>query len=272
MKDRIQQDRLRLQNPYAHLQPDGKMSAADSARSDCATGNNHGLPLVNVKPVESALTRSEVSERVRAHLLDRWASLAGTIANRSERIRAAIDPVAGARSLGYTVNFVPSLSDRVHGNKGGHVAGQFDPELREIWIAEDHSGETRLFTAAHELGHAILHPECGLHRDRASRFLEGRRSQVELEADWFATELLMPPKLVICASNERFGDVSSLEADCFRALLGDPRYSAIQGRREFSIALASTGRFNGRVFPPLHAEFGVSSFAMAIRLEELNLI
>src|SRR5690606_1839148 len=55
------------------------------------------------------------------------------------------------------------------------------------------------------LGHAILHPTSGLHRDRAPDGPPGGcRDQKEVEADVFASCFLMPEKVIRRAFKQRY--------------------------------------------------------------------
>ena len=64
------------------------------------------------------------------------------------------------------------------------------------------------FTAAHELGHALLHNIDMAHRDRG---LDGSsipsRAPIEVEADKFAAYFLMPKQFVTDAFEVRFGEI-----------------------------------------------------------------
>jgi Zn-dependent peptidase ImmA (M78 family) len=57
------------------------------------------------------------------------------------------------------------------------------------------------FTIAHELGHLILHEYTSPHADRVFRFRDAQSSQgvavEEIEANQFASELLMPKSLLL---------------------------------------------------------------------------
>lgn len=65
---------------------------------------------------------------------------------------------------------------------------------------------TQNFTAAHELGHAVLHKQTVMHRDRPvdGSYNNKKRSLPELQADRFATHFLMPKKIVIEIFQELF--------------------------------------------------------------------
>lgn len=73
----------------------------------------------------------------------------------------------------------------------GDINGYFTTVLRErqIHINSDISEQKQLFTAAHELGHALLHPKENTPFLRGSTFLSV--SKLENEANHFAVHLLI---------------------------------------------------------------------------------
>ena len=164
--------------------------------------------------------------------------------------------------------------------EGKHVdvAGNIDGSERTVQISLQFDSPVRRFTAAHELGHALLHDARGLHRDRAldGGVLHRPRDRTEREADDFATYFLMPERLVRSAFEHAFkarefilnedtafalnaGGLESLRATCPEV-------------RDLSRLLAGTTHYDGVHFYSLAEQFGASVEAMAIRLEELNLI
>lgn len=107
-----------------------------------------------------------------------------------------IDPFAIAESEGILI--VPKPAE-IKGVSGGII---FDEDVPSIFYATDIESEGfQRFTVAHELGHYFLdgHPEeilksTKMHVSRAG-FRQGD-SSIELEADHFASGLLMPTRLV----------------------------------------------------------------------------
>lgn len=107
-----------------------------------------------------------------------------------------VDPFAIAESEGIMI--VPKPPE-IKGVSGGII---FDEDLPSIFYATDIESEGfQRFTVAHELGHYFLdgHPEeilksSKMHVSRAG-FRQGD-SSIELEADHFASGLLMPTQLV----------------------------------------------------------------------------
>ncbi len=136
---------------------------------------------------------------------------------------------------------------------------------------------TRRFTTAHELGHALLHKQAGLHRDRP---VDGpaakQRSSTEMEADKFASCFLMPEKLVKKRFASLFGTERFVLDDAAMFMLKAGGVTDFDEKsislRKLSRALASIQSYNGRHVDSLASQFHVSIEAMAIRLEELNLI
>lgn len=75
-----------------------------------------------------------------------------------------------------------------------------DGKNSRILVNKDHHPNRQRFTMAHELGHYVLHMNKGIHIDKKS-FSRNMLSQtgldsIEIEANRFAAELLMPKMLV----------------------------------------------------------------------------
>lgn len=161
------------------------------------------------------------------------------------------------------------------------AAGFLDRRRGVIAVSGAYKYPTQRFTAAHELGHFVLHPWIGdgvVHRDRPVFELGGYgRPQIEQEADYFAACLLVHRKLLIKAFEDRFGTRKPLpltETVAFhlagpeaQSLFNAPRTSLM-----FSSAVARAESFDTRRFPSLAEHFGVSVSAMAIRLRETGLV
>ena len=157
------------------------------------------------------------------------------------------------------------------------VAGTVDNKSKQIQISKQFPPNTQRFTAAHELGHSLLHDASGLHRDRPldGSKIEGVRNLVEIQADKFAIYFLMPEKLVRAIFKKLFyTEFFELNDDTYFALGKDAESKIKKNRDLTTIArvLASIEVYNGQHFQSLASQFGVSTQALAIRLEELNLI
>jgi formiminotetrahydrofolate cyclodeaminase len=178
----------------------------------------------------------------------------------------------------YSYEEVVTLGQDLIDTESIEIAGYVDNEAKVAKISKKFPLEVRRFTAAHELGHAILHGEGTLFRDRA---LDGghvgtKRPAIEREADIFATLFLMPERQV---------------RDIFFAIFGTEKFELSQGSafaigfeglahmktklptvRHVSTHLSTTAFFAGVPQRSLCEIFGVSKSAMAIRIEELSLI
>lgn len=97
------------------------------------------------------------------------------------------NPFDIAEHLGIKVIFEPL----------GSIKGYYNKQLRmkQIHINCDLFDHDQLFTCAHELGHAIMH------QDANTPFLRNRTgilvSKMEIEADKFATELLIDDEIFL---------------------------------------------------------------------------
>lgn len=284
-KKEIHDSRKLLRNPYAYLDGDGNYVAVPAFSGNrTATGRALGgaARQTGALPDESERAYSPlalIERRAKDLQRDIWF-------NAAERWKAefagnpvlALDPGRALVHLGYRFEKRETLGQ--YGN-GGHlieVAGIIDTSVREVNISNQFSPEVQRFTAAHELGHAVLNHASGLHRDRA---LDGgsvhqAREGQEWEADKFATFFLMPAKLVRERFRQAFGmDEFVLSEDVLFALdPGDPEAlrRKFDSRRAVSRFLCQAQYFGGRRFLSLASQFLVSKDTMAIRLEELGII
>ncbi|MEN5117546.1 ImmA/IrrE family metallo-endopeptidase [Luteimonas sp. TWI662] len=187
-----------------------------------------------------------------------------------------LDPQLAAELLGFDFTLHPSLGWMVNGRRRVSVAGLIDQSTRSIQVATDAEPRVMRFTAAHEIGHAVLHPDqTGRHRDQPLDGVRRSRDRTELEADKFATYFLLPKKLLAEEFKSRFLGPFTLDEQTAFALLSKPIYEVLKSfptLRHVSRKLASTAYYNGRHFVSLSESFGVSAEAMAIRLEELKLV
>lgn len=158
------------------------------------------------------------------------------------------------------------------------VAGVIDQPNKLVAISKHYSHEVKRFTASHELAHAILHNQPILHRDLPADCSESRRVRdlVEIEADKFATAFLMPEKIVKREFQKRFL-TSTFQIDEDTAFkMGARRTQELKNEyrnlRQLARKLASTEMYNNTRYTSLSKLFDVSVQAMAIRLEELNLV
>ena len=167
---------------------------------------------------------------------------------------------------------------------GFQTAGLMDRKARRIVAAQKYRHEWRRFTIAHEIAHWILHPDMIYHRDRPLTGAEqsnDSRPLAEQEADKFASELLMPTKVLMLHFKEMFGEpidgrVPTSELASWLST-GSKQVVSVadlsKGVRYRSMVVAGKSLFKlGSYFPPLAQSFCVSITAMAIQLEDLKLV
>ena len=179
--------------------------------------------------------------------------------------------------MNYTYFESDTLGVYEHNGELFEIAGLINKNQNLVQISRNFPVVIKNFTAAHELGHALLHQQTELHRDRPiDGSVNTPRSLEEMQADKFATYFLMPqrllkeffslifqmPKFVINEATVlavRGGSVGVFRRKCHN----------IRGLARF---LASADYYAGKSFKPLSKIFNVSIETMAIRLEELSLL
>lgn len=176
--------------------------------------------------------------------------------------------------LNFEVAFVNDLSD---GNSEVECAGIIDQSSRQVLLSNKFNPQIQNFTSAHELGHAILHTGLRMHRDIP---LDGTNNVVlsltEKQANKFASFFLMPKKILEKEFIERFGRKKFKidEETAFKI----PKTNSSDMRKRFNTKrmlsryVASIEFYDSSPFNSLSSIFNVSIEAMAIRLEELDLI
>lgn len=179
--------------------------------------------------------------------------------------------------MGYMYQSSNSLGIYEHDGEFFEIAGLINKNEKLVQVSKRFPQDTQNFTAAHELGHAILHRRKVLHRDRP---IDGSsntpRAREEMQADKFATFFLMPTKMVEDTFFELF------ETEKFR--INEASVLAIRGnsiavfrrqcrdKRGLARVLATTEYYGGKTFNSLSKIFKVSTETLAIRLEELDLL
>jgi len=179
--------------------------------------------------------------------------------------------------LGYNYIEVNELGYNETAEGKYEVAGVIDRSKKLVQVSKKFPKESMRFTAAHELGHALLHNHAVLHRDRA---IDGEKQTLrageEMQADKFAVLFLMPAKYVREMFQTAFktpvfeiNDSNLLAFGVGNIREFTTRYGDIRSLARY---LASAKVFGGKGIVPLHKIFGVSVETMAIRLEELGLV
>ena len=256
----IRASRRRLEDPYAYLDGDGHLSALEESRSPRLVSNSY-----------------ERIEQIAIELQRRlWSNRRELWQDESRSPIEVLDVIKAAKLIGFQMEFVGSLGVFFDQNEQVSVAGLIDRSKRSILISGDSSPPTRNFTAAHELGHALLHPHLEvMHRDRPLSGVLAGRDRVELEADKFATYFLMPEKLVRAEFAGRFLTNRFVINEDTAFALSVPLERSLKelgAKRKLARHLSSATHYNGQRFYSMAEHFNVTVESMAIRLEELQLI
>jgi len=273
--EEIHQDRLLLQNPYAHaerLHSSEKHQPVVDLPVDLSAAELRGG-----KKLDDEFTEQEIEKIARRLQNGLWTNREAIWGEPKSPVDV-LDPSVGLEAIGYVCQQVSSLGRFSVGGDEFEVAAVIDERINEVKV----SGENRLdilrFTTAHELGHALMHESDGLHRDRpvGEASQNPNRDRREKEADKFASFFLMPEKQVVREFTARFNrDVIYLSEDTAFALRpGSERGLSPKSsdQRDFARTVAGAEQFGGEHFHSLAERFGVSTEAMAIRLEELGFV
>lgn len=271
----ISADRLLLENQYAHVNGEGRLSAL---LPDVASASNR---IANQQSRRSdGKSHSKIERAARELQILIWQHRKnlfpdGVPTNPVD----LLDPAIAAQVMGYTYQQVAGFGKSSR-SVGTEVAGELDRHAKRIRVSAQFPLHIQQFTAAHELGHARLHKEVHMHRDRpidAPRRSSDTRDRHEWEADKFAAFFLMPEKLI----RQRFQGLFL----CEKFVFDDDTIFALSQRdsddlyrkgkktlRLRSRTLASATVYNSRHFDCMADQFRVSVETMAIRFEELELI
>jgi len=177
-----------------------------------------------------------------------------------------------ALALGWRIERV-SMTGHSASNEPIDAEVNFEQKILTVSVDENMPLGRVNFSIAHELGHILLHSEKG---SRALWRTRGIREKIpstkhhhpfEIEADRFATEILMPPKAVIFKFHQFF--------KCWAIVMGSSIAEHISKQVSLdkkSLARSIANYSPGRGSASLAHFFGVSIEAMAIRLLELRCV
>lgn len=236
------------------------------------------LGLTDISTTERDLEIGRLAARYRAKVK---AKLLSTVQDPID----LLDPKALAELLGVDYLELPEIADEVYeigtrrSRKASSWAGYLDRRENCIVVSQDFKLEEMRFTAAHELGHYLLHPAVEYRRERPARDVTVQlpRPREEYEADRFATEWLMPRKWITSRLKKTFDQALPIKVDYNLAwlLFGDNYerlfYATDDLAHERAIASRSLP-FGSSHLPPMKEQFKVSETAMALRLQELRAV
>lgn len=233
---------------------------------------------VRLKEIEESITsQKKIDSRFIENIARDLQNILWLNSDKSNPIKI-LNPIKTLNLLGYEVLNENGLDSFRDFDGLVETAGMIDNSKMLVRISDKFSIPTQKFTLAHELGHALFHKsKLVLHRDRGldSGNQFEKRNDIEIQADKFAAYFLMPAKQVKEVFFDIFkSDYLKLDDDMAFALISKgvlALRSRFIDKRTFARFLASTTIFNGESSRSLVDYFGVSSEAMAIRLEELNL-
>lgn len=224
-------------------------------------------------------TNEEISDRASAVQKIIWDSRSDLWADEGVPTDPVdlLNPQSALRRLGYSYEVPETLGTFASDVGTFEVAGLLEALPGRVSISGQMKPEVRRFTAAHELGHVVLHPHLKeAHRDMPLDGSSTSRKKIERDADKFASDYLMPTNLVRNRFASIFGaDHFFLTDETSFALNSNSLIEAkrrIKNLRTLSRLLASIQRYNGQQIISLANQFHVSIEAMAIRLEELELL
>lgn len=182
------------------------------------------------------------------------------------------------KALAYHYAVTDGIYLSENGSENHETAGLIDQEQKIVLVSNRFEKSVQNFTSAHELGHALLHKQTVLHRDRPIDGLERRirRNSTEYQADRFATHFLMPSKLIKSIFKELFLTDKFIinEDNAFNLIQDSPSKLRVDSKniRGLALKLASAENYHNQNFKSISKLFGVSVSAMAIRLEELEML
>jgi len=187
-----------------------------------------------------------------------------------------LSPEDALRKLGYHFQRTLTLGQNLDERGNIEVAGVIDKQHKYVAVSGQFPPETQNFTVAHELGHALLHKQTLLFRDGPLDGSSMTGSSVEYQANKFASYFLMPTIQIKKVFQQLFlyekFIINEQTAFALTASSSSDLRNKLKNLHSLSRFLAGVEYFNHKPFASISKQFGVSVEAMAIRLEELNLV
>lgn len=289
--EKVRASRRLLENQYAHHDGDGKYCALElSPKALKNVKVTVSKSLIGFERTSAKLSneKAKVPRRYAEHEIQQivrnlhkslWNNKShlwdGDIPNDPIKF---LDPSLVLPFCGYSLEYLEGLPQDMKDGNLGEVAGLLDTTNKAVYISRQFKQEQQIFTAIHELGHGLLHRESigPQHRDRPLDGTIISRDHIEREADKFAALFLMPEKLVKTHFSARFqtNQFKASEETAFGLgfLNKEELTKKVRSKKELARLLASNVQYHSRTFESLASQFRVSVGAMAIRLEELELV
>ncbi len=218
-------DRRRLlKHPYAYIAELEEIEALKAAhkKSECPYAYEDELSRlhrlvsrfdgIDVDSPHSNITEYkprtdlEIQQLARDLLIQIWENRKTLFSDHmSRRPIDMLDPVIALELQGYQVEISGALGPIIGQENLSNIAGLIDKQNRRVFLSSKFPPATRNFTAAHELGHAVMHDLVGMHRDRPLDGASSSNDPKEREAEKFAAYFLMPEKLVKKVFESIFG-------------------------------------------------------------------
>ncbi len=228
------------------------------------------------------MDRTRIEKEARRLQFEIWHKRALLFPMGEPPLLAMFQPDVAAEVLDLEYGYREQISANT--SHSGGVAGILDRQRGIISISSRFNPAVQRFTGAHEIGHFQLHSHSAehiFHRDfPIFGAVTAGRPPLEQEADYFSACYLAPRKLVVEEFAKRFGNpplqltdtvafhlCGNSRADLFIAPSG-----SMSGLLAFGAAVAGAQKFGGYPFHSLATHFGISVSAMAIRLQELELL
>ncbi len=300
LKKKISESRRLYQNPYAHLNGIGEYDSVLKRNASASQKNTHLPSLYELQNPYASLsgegnhsTETETVLHINNPRPQKSKSVVVEQAAHDLRVKIwkkrhelwpdgvpsdhveLLDPAKAIELIGYKLDEQEHLGNFADEGEATGVAGVIDRVGKRISISTHFPSHIQRFTAAHEIGHALMHNDAVIHRDRPVDGARKQRAPMEIEADKFAASFLMPEKLVRDRFRNVFGsDFFVLNDDTAFALdPGKPNelLSKCKARHVLARTLAGTMNYSGVHVRSLAEQFKVSISAMAIRIEELKL-
>jgi IrrE N-terminal-like domain len=191
-EEAISASRRLLENPYAYLAGDGSY---DASLLNLDTNQNRKIVLNldkirNPKIVGKYISFDRIEEIAKSLQNEIWKNRQQLWKDQTlDDPTALLAPALAFEAIGYRFEVADSLGQYMTSHGLVDTAGFINKAEMYAGVSSHFSLPIQNFTAAHELGHAVLHDAMGMHRDRDLNggAVSGKLERVEIEANKFAS-------------------------------------------------------------------------------------